>query len=93
MLVNNKHPLVPMSTLRAGYRLVLHGLATETLHAMLVQFKRATGCASGVIVLADETLEAATRAERHQGLRPETAGTVSSSLTPYSAGHSPTAGA
>ena len=25
-LVNNKHPLVPMTTLAAGYRLVLHGL-------------------------------------------------------------------
>ncbi len=39
-LINNKHPLVPMSTLRAGYRLVLHGLATETQHAILVHFKR-----------------------------------------------------
>ena len=40
-LINNKHPMVPMSTLRAGYRLVLHGLATETQHAVLLQFKRA----------------------------------------------------
>jgi hypothetical protein len=39
-LVNNKHPLVPMSTLQAGYRLLLHGLAAECLHATLVQFKR-----------------------------------------------------
>jgi hypothetical protein len=39
-LVNNKHPLVPMTTLRAGYRLVLHGLSTELLHAMLVRAKR-----------------------------------------------------
>jgi hypothetical protein len=31
-LVNNKHPLVPLST--------LHGLAAECLHATLVQFKR-----------------------------------------------------
>ncbi len=36
VLVNNKHPLVPMSTLRAGYRLSLHGLSTEMLHAFLV---------------------------------------------------------
>ncbi len=35
VLVNNKHPLVPMSTLRAGYRLGLHGLSTEMLHAFL----------------------------------------------------------
>ncbi len=35
VLVNNKHPLVPMSTLRAGFRLVLHGVATEQLHALL----------------------------------------------------------
>ena len=39
-LVNNKHPLVPMSTLQAGYRLLLHGLAAECLHATLVQGKR-----------------------------------------------------
>lgn len=37
VLVNNKHPLVPMSTLRAGYRLALHGLSTEMLHAFLMQ--------------------------------------------------------
>ncbi|MBC7780596.1 MAG: hypothetical protein H7125_10905 [Proteobacteria bacterium] len=35
LLVNNKHPLVPLSTLRAGFRLVLHGVATEQLHALL----------------------------------------------------------
>lgn len=40
LLVNNRHPLIPMTTLRAGYRLVLHGLATEMLHAYLVQKKR-----------------------------------------------------
>lgn len=40
-LVNNRHPLVPLSALRAGYRLVLHGLGTEVLHAVLVSHKRA----------------------------------------------------
>jgi hypothetical protein len=40
VLVNNKHPLVPMSTLRAGYRLVLHGLSTEMLHALLMDLKQ-----------------------------------------------------
>ncbi|ARP78936.1 DUF6999 family protein [Bordetella genomosp. 6] len=40
ILVNNKHPLVPMSTLRAGYRLVLHGLSTEMLHSLLMQMKQ-----------------------------------------------------
>ena len=39
-LINNKHPLVPLSTLRAGHRLVLHGLASEMLHAILVSGKR-----------------------------------------------------
>ena len=39
-LVNNRHPLIPESTLRAGHRLLLHGLGTEALHAMLVQLKR-----------------------------------------------------
>ncbi|WP_374536245.1 DUF6999 family protein [Chitinimonas taiwanensis] len=41
ILLNNKHPLVPQSTLRAGYRLVLHGLSTEMLHALLMQLKMA----------------------------------------------------
>lgn len=40
ILLNNKHPLVPMSTLRAGYRLVLHGLSTEMLHALLMEMKK-----------------------------------------------------
>ena len=39
ILVNNKHPLVPLSTLRAGYRLVLHGLSTEMLHSLLMRMK------------------------------------------------------
>lgn len=38
-LINNKHPMVPMTTLSAGFRLVLHGLATEQLHALLVELK------------------------------------------------------
>jgi hypothetical protein len=42
-LVNNKHPLIPLSTLQAGYRLLLHGLAAECLHAALVQMKRQRG--------------------------------------------------
>lgn len=40
VLVNNKHPLVPLSTLMAGWRLMLHGLSAESLHAMLRQRKR-----------------------------------------------------
>ncbi|WP_215225497.1 DUF6999 family protein [Echinicola shivajiensis] len=38
-LVNNKHPMVPVSTFSAAYRLVLHGLAAETLHQILVGIK------------------------------------------------------
>jgi uncharacterized protein DUF6999 len=40
VLLNNKHPMVPESTLRAGYRLVLHGLASEMLYELLVREKR-----------------------------------------------------
>ncbi len=39
VLLNNKHPLVPLSTLRAGHRLVLHGLSTEMLHCLLTRIK------------------------------------------------------
>lgn len=34
-LVNNKHPMVPISTLEAGYRLMLHGLDTENLYGFI----------------------------------------------------------
>ncbi len=39
LLLNNKHPLVPLSTLHAGHRLVLHGLSSEMLHCILSQMK------------------------------------------------------
>lgn len=39
-LVNNRHPMVPETTYSASYRLVLHGLAAETLHEILVNVKR-----------------------------------------------------
>lgn len=40
LLVNNRHPMIPLSTLRSGARLVLHGLSVEMLHAYLVLKKR-----------------------------------------------------
>lgn len=40
ILVNNKHPMVVPATWSAGYRLVLHGLSAEMLHALLVDAKR-----------------------------------------------------
>ena len=39
-LVNNKHPMVPATTYNAAYNLVLHGLAAETLHEVLVNVKK-----------------------------------------------------
>lgn len=38
-MVNNRHPLVPLSTLHAGFRLMLHGLSTEVLHGLLCELK------------------------------------------------------
>ena len=43
-LVNNKHPLVPISTLAAGQRLMLHGLGSEMLHAYLRRLKAQQCC-------------------------------------------------
>jgi hypothetical protein len=40
-MVTNAHPLVPESTLKAGYRLVLHGLSAEVLHGFLYALKQA----------------------------------------------------
>ncbi|RMX08634.1 hypothetical protein D8I35_06095 [Corticibacter populi] len=50
VLLNNKHPLVPESTLRAGHRLVLHGLSTEMLHCLLSRM------ASGEVPLPSRAL-------------------------------------
>lgn len=49
VLVNNGHPLVPMSTLRAGYRLTLHGLSTEMLHGLLCQLRDSRAPRSAVV--------------------------------------------
>lgn len=38
-MISNGHPLVPFSTLRAGFRLMLHGLSTEILHGFLCELK------------------------------------------------------
>ncbi|MDF2117681.1 hypothetical protein PY365_19050 [Roseiarcaceae bacterium H3SJ34-1] len=38
-MINNRHPLVPFSTLQAGFRLMLHGLSTEMLHGFLRELK------------------------------------------------------
>ena len=38
-LVNNRHPMVPLTTMRAGFRLMLHGLSAESLHGFLVECK------------------------------------------------------
>lgn len=40
ILVNNNHPMVVPATWSAGFRLVLHGLSSEMLHALLVEEKR-----------------------------------------------------
>lgn len=42
-LINNRHPMVPETTYSAAYRLVLHGLAAETLHEILVNIKHKKG--------------------------------------------------
>lgn len=48
-LINNRHPMVPNPTYGASFRLVLHGLSAETLHAILVNIKQHKSV-DGVIV-------------------------------------------
>jgi hypothetical protein len=47
--VENHHPMVQLSTLQAGYRLMMHGLDCEALHGWLRAMKRAQ--AGGATVL------------------------------------------
>ncbi|MEO9893458.1 hypothetical protein [Aurantibacter sp.] len=39
--LNNKHPMIPLPTYGAAFRLTLHGLSTEILHGLLVGAKKA----------------------------------------------------
>jgi hypothetical protein len=41
-MINNRHPMVPFSTLQAGFRLMLHGISTEVLHGYLRRLKMAS---------------------------------------------------
>ena len=41
--IKNGHPLVPLSTFQAGFRLMLHGLDAEALHGWLRQMKASGG--------------------------------------------------
>lgn len=52
-LVNNKHPMVPTTSYKAAYNLVLHGLAAETLHEILVNLKKKEAI-DGIMTPADE---------------------------------------
>ena len=40
VLVNNRHPMIPLSPIKSGFRLLLHGLSTEVLHGLLKQMKQ-----------------------------------------------------
>lgn len=48
-LVNNRHPLSPVSTGEASFRLVLHSLSTEILHAMLIEMKEKSKTSEGSV--------------------------------------------
>ena len=39
-MVNNTHPMVPLSTLEAGFRLMLHGLDAENLYGFICYMKK-----------------------------------------------------
>jgi hypothetical protein len=46
--VENHHPMVQLSTLQAGYRLMMHGLDCEALHGWLRAMKRAQAAGQSV---------------------------------------------
>lgn len=39
VLVNNRHPIIPLSPIKSGFRLLLHGLSTEVLFGLLQEMK------------------------------------------------------
>ncbi len=46
--VENHHPMVQLSTMQAGYRLMMHGLDVEALHGWLRTMKRAQAAGQSV---------------------------------------------
>jgi hypothetical protein len=46
-LINNHHPMVPLSTFQAGFRLMMHGYDAEALHGYLRAAKRAQASGAG----------------------------------------------
>jgi hypothetical protein len=44
--LNNKHPMIPLPTTGAAFRLLLHGFSTEVLHALLVEAKERQAAAA-----------------------------------------------
>lgn len=55
-LVSNRHPMVPLSTLQAGFRLMLHGLDAELLHGYLRSLKAAANRAGTKEAVAEVTV-------------------------------------
>lgn len=53
-LVSNRHPMVPHTTLQAGFRLMLHGLDAELLHGYLRSLKRAVELDTNVVAAGIE---------------------------------------
>lgn len=39
-LVNNKHPMVPLSTIESGFRLMLHGIDAENLYGFIKDMRK-----------------------------------------------------
>lgn len=46
-LIKNHHPMVPLSPMQAGFRLMMHGYDAEALHGYLRRLKRAQIAAAG----------------------------------------------
>ncbi|HEX3919100.1 MAG TPA: hypothetical protein VHW60_17315, partial [Caulobacteraceae bacterium] len=47
--VKNGHPLIQLSTLQAGYRLMMHGLDVEALYGWLQLLKRRQAAGLGLV--------------------------------------------
>jgi hypothetical protein len=48
VVLNNKHPMIPLPTLGAGFRLTLHGLSTEIAHGLLIERAKQSAKVKGI---------------------------------------------
>ncbi|GAB5388128.1 MAG: hypothetical protein Alpg2KO_10960 [Alphaproteobacteria bacterium] len=66
-MVNNRHPMVPLSTMQAGFRLMLHGLDAENLYGFIVHCNNRQLAGKGFAMSGADVQGASQQTDQHTG--------------------------